>query len=325
MKVEEALKDAMASQVAGVYASPSMGQSVRRRSRRNVVRFRTAGAALLTVAVAGAVPVYLSHAPATGRVAGPGGQAAAGAGDGSADTAAVSGVVVPDVIGTDATSVRTILEDAGFTVEFKEVLTEGQGLRVVTAQEPAAGTEAPAGSVITVTIVESDNPEASPSATPSADPLPQDLGDLGDGRDFGGIHVGYLPDGLEWGKWSGKDGFGKTSYTTTWVEPGLEPGMYSVQMIVYKGDAADRLADRMRGYRGQGAEPVKVGGKTAYLVTLGEAADKITQDGTLTIVWAERPGLAVEVAISPDYAKKIGKDAAGRELKKIAEGVTPAK
>ncbi|MCT9934990.1 PASTA domain-containing protein [Planotetraspora sp. A-T 1434] len=320
MKVEEALKDAMASQVAGVYASPSMGQAVRRRSRRNVVRFRTAGAALLTVAVAGAVPVYLSHAPAAGH-----GQTAAGAGDGSADTAAVSGVVVPDVIGTDATSVRTILEDAGFTVEFKEALTEGQGLRVVTAQEPAAGTEAPAGSVITVTIVESDSPEASPSATPSADPLPQDLGDLGDGRDFGGIHVGYLPDGLEWGKWSGKDGFGKTSYTTTWVEPGLEPGMYSVQMIVYKGDAADRLADRMKGYRGQGAEAIKVGGKTAYLVPLGEAPDKITEGGTLTIVWTERTGLAVEVAISPDYAKKIGKDAAGRELKKIAEGVAPTR
>lgn len=76
MNVEEALRDAMAAQVAGVHASPSLGQAVRRRSRRHVVRFRTAGAAVLTAAVAVGVPVALTArpdtAPAAGSLAGTG-------------------------------------------------------------------------------------------------------------------------------------------------------------------------------------------------------------------------------------------------------------
>ena len=75
--------------------------------------------------------------------------------------------------------------------------------------------------------------------------VPQDLGDLGDGRKFGGIHVGYLPDGLEWGRWSGKNGFGKTSYTTSFVEPGQPEGYYAVQVVVFADEASKQVAQRL--------------------------------------------------------------------------------
>ncbi|WP_405144519.1 peptidylprolyl isomerase [Sphaerisporangium sp. NBC_01403] len=63
MNVEEALKDAMSAHVADVRAPVMMGQAVRRRHRSHVVRFRTAGAAVLTVAVAGAFPAYMALTP----------------------------------------------------------------------------------------------------------------------------------------------------------------------------------------------------------------------------------------------------------------------
>ena len=47
-----------------------------------------------------------------------------------------------------------------------------------------------------------------------------------------------------------------------------------------------------------------------------------SESSTSTIGWTLRKGLAVEVYISPDYAKKV--DAAA-ELKKIAEGIEPVK
>ena len=336
MNVEEALKDAMAAQVAGVHASPSLGQAVRRRSRRHVVRFRTAGAAVLTAAVAVGVPVALTarpgavpaagsaHGSAAGSAAGTGatGPAApAGAETAPGDTVAVPGGVVPDVLGRSAGQVQALLKEAGYTVRVTKVVTEDNPPGTVIAQVPPPGTVAPTGSAVTITIATTAAP--TPAATTGTeDPrLPQDLGDLGDGRAFGGVHVGYLPEGLEWGRWSGKDGFGRRSYTTSWVEPGLEPGMYSVQMVLYRKEAAALFARRMQGYAAQDAKPIEVGGRKAYLVSLSEGADKIMDGGTRTLVWTLASGVGAEVMISPDYAAKLGDAAADKELKKIAAGV----
>ncbi|WP_308250214.1 peptidylprolyl isomerase [Sphaerisporangium fuscum] len=56
MNVEEALKEAMAAHVAGVRATALTGETVRRRHRSHVTRFRVAGAAALTAVVAAAFP-----------------------------------------------------------------------------------------------------------------------------------------------------------------------------------------------------------------------------------------------------------------------------
>lgn len=334
MNVEEALRDAMAAQVAGAHVSPSLGQAVRRRSRRRTVRFRTAGAAVLTAAVAAGVPVALTARPdavpvpaaGTGTGAATGTEPATGPATPDAarsgDTLAVPGGVVPDVVGKKAEEVLALLKDAGYTVRITKVVTDEAPAGTVFAQAPQPGTPAPAGAAVTVSIATVSAPTPSTTADAEQDPqMPQDLGDLGDGRTFGGVHVGYLPDGLEWGKWSGKDGFGTRSYTTSWVEPGLEPGMYSVQMVVYKKDAAAQLTKRMQGYAAQGAEPIVIGGRKAYLVSVSEAADRILEGGTRTLVWTLAPGVGAEVMLSPDYAAKLGDAVADKELKKIAEGV----
>ncbi|MEV7804876.1 PASTA domain-containing protein [Microbispora sp. NPDC088329] len=336
MNVEEALKDAMAAEVAGAHASPSLGQAVRRRNRRHVVRFRTAGAAVLTAAVAVGVPVALTARPDTaltpatgGAATGPAAPAASGtaapvaSGPGSDDTIAVPGNVVPNVVGIRAAEVGALLKAAGYTVRITKVVTDAAPAGTVFAQMPQPGTAAPAGAAVTITIAA--KPAPTPATTSSENPrTPQDLGDLGDGRTLGGVHVGYLPEGLEWGKWSGKDGFGTSSYTTSWVEPGLDPGMYSIQIVVYRKDAAKSLEKRMRGYAAQGAEPVGVGDAKAYLVSLSEGGDQLNDGGTRTIAWTLASGVGVEVMMSPDYEAKLGA-AADRELKKIAAGVVLGK
>ncbi|GLW96342.1 PASTA domain-containing protein [Microtetraspora sp. NBRC 16547] len=316
VNVEDTLKEAMASRVAGVQAPPSMGQRIRRRNRRQVVRFRTAGAALLTAAVAGAIPVYLASTAAP--AAAPVGTPAIGTSEPAGDDRAISGNVVPNVVGVTNEGVREILETAGFVVGWKKVVTEGQQPGTIIAQQPVGGTVAPEGSTVEVTIATAPAPTSAPSAVPAGDNPLQDLGDLGDGRTFGGVHLDYLPDGLEWGKWSGKDGFGKTSFTTTWVEPSLaSTGQYSVQAVVFKGKAA---RDR-RGYA-KGA-PVKIHGKRGYIGSLTEGGDVAasTPETTLTLVWFPRDDFAVEIMLSPAFVQKLGDDAANAEIKKIAEGV----
>ncbi|MCC5581364.1 PASTA domain-containing protein [Microtetraspora sp. AC03309] len=320
MNVEEVLKEAMTSRVAGVQAPPTMGQRIRRRNRSHVVRFRTAGAALLTVAVAGAVPVYLSStsAPVAAPVGAPGGTS-----EPVGDDHALSGNVVPDVVGMTNDTVREVLEAAGFKVAWRKVIHEERAPGTIITQQPAAGTVAPEGSTVEITMATSGGPQpkesGQPTPTPSSEaPMPQDLGDLGDGRTFGGAHFGYLPDGLVWGKWSGKDGFGRTSYTTTWVEPGRTgTGEYSVQAVVYKGKAA---RDRRGFAKG---DPVMIHGKRGFLGPLTEGGDVAgsSPETTLTLVWFDRENLAVEIMFSPTFAEKLGGDAAAAEIQKIAEGV----
>ncbi|MFD1537331.1 PASTA domain-containing protein [Nonomuraea guangzhouensis] len=301
MKVEDALADAMATHVADVQATPSLGRDVRRRHRAHVIRFRTAGAALATALVAVAVPVMLNPAEpaktqhtATTPTTGP-------------DRAVVDSVIVPEVRDMPAAKAIETLKQAGLVVEDPETAT-AKGL--VQTQEPAAGQEVAKGTNVQLTVARASS-------------MPQDLGDLGDGRKFGGIHLGYLPDGLEWGKWSGKNGFGKTSYTTTFKEPGQEEGFYAVQVVVFADEASKEITERLARYPDEGAETLDVSGKRAYLTKVtegGEVAAKGDDVSTSTIGWTLRKGLAVEVYISPDYSKKVD---AQVELKKIAEGIEP--
>ncbi|OUC96146.1 PASTA domain-containing protein [Streptosporangium minutum] len=327
MRLEEELAEAMETRVADVHATPMMGSAIRRRHRTRRIRFRAAGAALATAAVAGAVPVYLSMnaGPA------PASPAAQPAGDARATIARE--VVVPVVTGANIEAATRKLAAAGLR-------SEVAGAEIgpdwtITEQSPAGGEKAPEGSVVTLTAVKTPDPTLTRrpgggDSTPAPDPgggevsMPQDLGDLGDGREFGGLRIGYLPEGLVWGKWSVKDGFGTTSYSTSWREKDLKPGMYSVQAIVYEGDAAAETGRRLKGYRQEGARTVELGDTKGYLVRMGEAG-RVGDDelGTPTIVWRERPGLAVEIMMSPDYYGELGEKKAEAELRKIAESVVP--
>lgn len=299
MKTEEAIADAMAAHVADAHAGPTLGRDVRRRHRARVLRFRTAGAALATALVAVTVPALInsgeppkSQHAATGQ-----------------DRAVMDLVIVPDVVGKPVAEAVETLKQAGLVVEDPETATDTGSVRV---QAPAAGQEVTKGTNVQLTV----GSEASE---------PQDLGDLGDGRTLGGIHVGYLPDGLAWGKWSGKDGFGKTSYTTSFVEPGQPEGYYAVQVVVFADEASKQVAQRLGKFSDKGAKTLDISGKEAYLANVtegGAVATDNSESSTSTIGWTLRKGLAVEVYISPDYAKKV--DAAA-ELKKIAEGIEPVK
>ncbi|MEV0622501.1 PASTA domain-containing protein [Nonomuraea sp. NPDC050404] len=309
MTIEDDLADAMAAHVSGVRAAPDLGGAVRRRHRARVARFRAAGAALVTAAVAVAVPVTLNVAvPATPNVAGPATTPDAAMGDNRAVMR--DDVIVPDMTGKDANEAAKELRDAGLTAV---LLVSGQDGKdgdrpdgPVSRQEPAAGTVVAPGTQVKLVV------------TLTWAPTPQALGDLGDGREFGGIRLTYLPEGLEWGKWSDSNVIGKDkSYTTSYRKPGIERNAFSVQVIVAHGSSADRLYDFE--FK-PAAETVDIGGRPARLSRDGESGPAGVS--TPTIIWKLRDDLAVEVCLSPDYAKEI--DAIG-ELKKIAEGIRATK
>jgi hypothetical protein len=152
--------------------------------------------------------------------------------------------------------------------------------------------------------------------TPSATP---DLGDLGDGRAFGRVKVGYLPDGLQWSHWSLNFG---DQYTTSWNYDGDRNGFYCVQIYVYEGQAVQEVDERVLAYRDEGkGEEVTIGDRTGYLITQGVGEDGMK--GTPTIILNVGEGRRVEVMFSPVYAKEFnGTEGVDRELKKIAEGLT---
>ncbi|WP_214325448.1 PASTA domain-containing protein [Nonomuraea sediminis] len=295
MSVEEALKDAMRAHVADVQAAPTLGGAIRRRHRTHVLRFRTAGAALVTAAVAVAVPVALTSSD-------PGNKVATGS-----DRAVIATVKVPDVTGMTLEEATSTLKQAVVLVKLTTGKPDEHSQDLVTGQDPAAGAEVAPGTQVTLTV-----------KAPTDDNKPQDLGDLGDGRTFGGIHLDYVPDGLAWGKWSGKDGFGVHSYTTSFDLPDNPDGYYGVQVVVYQGEAAKLIRGRVGKLKG--AEKVDVNGRPGYLAMFGEASEVVSDGGTRTIGWMLRDDLAVEAMISPDYAKKVDADA---ELKKVAEGIKP--
>ncbi|MEV5895851.1 PASTA domain-containing protein [Nonomuraea fuscirosea] len=296
MTIEDDLADAMRAHVAGVRAAPGLGSAVRGQHRAHVLRLRAAGAALVTVAVAVAVavPVALNH------VALGGGDAAAGQ-----DRVVVrDDVTVPDVTGKSAAQAARILREAGLRAEFSgvEILNN-----LVLTQRPPAGGRAAPGDHVRLTLAPRDRP-------------PQDLGDLGDGREFGGIRLGYLPEGLVWGNWSAKDRFGKHSYTTGFQRPDADYGTFAVQVFVFTGEAARQAVAK---FPGQEAERVDVGGRRAWLATVadgGEVVPRGTERGLLTIGWEVRDGLVVQVCLETGYSEEIDGEA---ELRRIAEGVRP--
>ncbi len=295
MTIEDDLADAMRAHVAGVRAAPGLGSAVRGRHRARVLRLRAAGAALITAAVAVAVPVTLDHLPLGG------GDAAA-----RQDRVMVrDDVTVPDVTGKSAAQAARILREAGLRAEFSgsEILND-----LVLTQRPPAGERAAPGDHVRLTLAPRDRP-------------PQDLGDLGDGREFGGIRLGYLPEGLVWGKWSAKDRFGKHSYTTSFQRPDADHGTFAVQVFVFTGEAARQAVEK---FPGQGeAERVDVGGRRAWLATVadgGEVVPRGTERGLLTIGWEVRDDLVVQVCIEAGYSEEIDGEA---ELRRIAEGVRP--
>ncbi|MEV4888474.1 PASTA domain-containing protein [Nonomuraea sp. NPDC055795] len=295
MNVEEELREAMTRHVADVHAPPTLGRSVRRARRRHTIRFRTAGAALVTAAVAVTVPAILtSNEPQPVR------------GNETASAVVTNKVTVPDVNGLKLDQAVKTLRAAGLQVD-----DIGEIPQFVNGQKPAAGEEVEPGTRVTLT-----------SAL-------QDLGDLGDGREFGGIRVGYVPEGLSWGNWSGKNGFGETSYTTSFDEPNKD-GAYSIQIIVYEGKAASSVDKRLAEFPGEGAETVEIKGKKGYLVALAEDIRVVKKEDqadpnmvTHTIGWRLRDGLAVEVMMSPFRAMKLDRDQIKDEMLKVAEGIHP--
>lgn len=221
-------------------------------------------------------------------------------------TAALLGCSAGTVKSQAARGLARMLRDAGLVTAVRgRDVSDG----LVLGQSPPAGTVVGWGSQVTITLARRyENP--------------QDLGDLGDGRAFGGIRLGYLPEGLVWGKWSAKDRFGVHSYTTTFAKPDADYGVMSIQVFVFEGKAAREAAAK---FPEKGAESVDVGGRQAWLASVldsGEVVPHGTVGGLLTIGWELRDGLAVEVCMSPDYAKEV--DGAA-ELKKIAEQVRATK
>ncbi|NUW38037.1 PASTA domain-containing protein [Nonomuraea sp. SMC257] len=297
MNVEDLLAEAMERQVSHVQAPPTLGRTVRSRHRAHVIRFRVAGAALVTAAVAVAVPVALG----TGRTAP---APAASSPTSGQDTAVVDSVTMPDVTGMKTADAVAAVRAAGLGLEGPE--PSGTADEIVVTQKPAAGTELARNSLVVL--------RSMPRAKD-----PQDLGDLGDGRTFGGIHIGYLPEGLAWDRWSGKNGFGRKSYATSFSPGGDGTKGYGVEVVVYEGEAVRHVRSRM------GTVPsVEIGERRGYLGNLtdgGEVIEEPREDTTATIGFLLRDDLAVEVYISPMYVKKVDAPA---ELKKIAEGIEAA-
>ncbi|GAA3130599.1 hypothetical protein [Streptosporangium carneum] len=213
-----------------------------------------------------------------------------------AAAATVAAAVVPAylVLGQDSTAVR-----GGET--------GGMVATSVTSQ-PDAASAAPEPPAI------DDTPEPDPTATP-------DLGDLGDGRAFGHVRVGYLPEGLQWSHWSLDFG---DRYTTSWNYDGDKNGFYCVQIYVYEGQAVQEVEERLRMHREvREGEEVTLGGRAGYLIRQGVGEDG--GDGTPTVFVDMGGQRWAEVMFSPVYAKEFDDaDAIARELRKVAEGLTAA-
>ncbi|MFC7590841.1 hypothetical protein ACFQYP_49545 [Nonomuraea antimicrobica] len=89
--------------------------------------------------------------------------------------------------------------------------------------------------------------------TPSMPSEPPSFGDLGDGREFGRVKVGYLPEGLQWSNWSVNYG---DRYTTSWNFDGDKNGFYCVQIYVHEGDAVLEVDNSVQVYRDEGRAKV---------------------------------------------------------------------
>ncbi|MEW1846236.1 hypothetical protein AB0392_50480 [Nonomuraea angiospora] len=195
----------------------------------------------------------------------------------------------------------------------------------VAAAVPLYLTAAP-GAVQTSVVTETPDPSASetlgPPAiddTPAPRSEPPSLGDLGDGKAFKHIRVGYLPDGLRWSQRSYDFG---DSYTTSWNFDGDKNGFYCVQIYVYEGETVQEIDDSVQAYRDEGeGEEVNVGDRTGYLAVEGVGEDGMKGTPTLFLNMGEKR--RARISFSPVYVKKFpNAKAVNRELIKIAEGLT---
>ncbi|GGO73946.1 hypothetical protein [Nonomuraea cavernae] len=178
-----------------------------------------------------------------------------------------------------------------------------------------AGSVATAGDQATVSVT----PEPPIDDTPPLRSDPPNLGDLGDGKEFGHVKVGYLPERLRWSNWSVNFG---DSYSTSYNYTGDKQDFYCVQIFMHEEATVQETGDRIQEYRdeGDGAE-VTIGDRTGYLVVQNVGEDGGKGTPTLFLRMSDRQW--AEISFSPIYAKEFAGDGAvNAELKKIAEGLT---
>lgn len=181
----------------------------------------------------------------------------------------------------------------------------------------SVGSVATTGEHVTVTAA----PEPPPiDDTPPLPSAPPDLGDLGDGREFGHVRVGYLPERLRWSRWSVN--FGDRYSTSYDYKGGGKHGFYCVQIFIHEEAAVQEVMDRIQTYRDEDdGEEVTVGDRTGYLVVQDVGEDGMK--GTPTLFLRMGDTRWAEIAFSPVYAEEFsGAEAVNAELKKIAEGLT---
>ncbi|NUW32963.1 hypothetical protein HTZ77_16190 [Nonomuraea sp. SMC257] len=191
------------------------------------------------------------------------------------------------------------------------------GALAVAAATPLYLTAAPAAGPAPV-VAETPAPPAIDD-TPAPRSAPPDLGDLGDGKAFGHVKVGYLPPRLQWGHRSWDYG---DVYSTSWNYDGDEHGPYCVHIMVFEDQAVQKLDDEVQGYRAEGeGEEVTVGGRTGYTVVANVGEDGGKGTPTLFLTMGERR--RARIMLSPLYADDLGgAEAVDRELRRIAEGLT---
>ncbi|WP_327588312.1 hypothetical protein OHA25_15775 [Nonomuraea sp. NBC_00507] len=155
--------------------------------------------------------------------------------------------------------------------------------------------------------------------TPPVRSEPPDLGNLGDGKEFGHVKVGYLPERLQWSQWSVDFG---DRYSTAYNYEGDDTGSYRVQIYMYEEAAVQEVDDRIQGYREEGeGEEVAIGDRSGYLVVQDVGEDGMKGTPTLFLRMGDRQW--AEIMVSPMYVKEFsGIEAVTAELKKIAEGLT---
>ncbi|GAA1698488.1 hypothetical protein GCM10009733_111370 [Nonomuraea maheshkhaliensis] len=155
--------------------------------------------------------------------------------------------------------------------------------------------------------------------TPPEPSDPPSLGDLGDGREFGRVKVGYLPGGLEW---SGRSVDLGDTYLVSYVHPGDEKGSYQVEIMVHEGAAVHEAEGRIAAHRDEAdGEEVTVGGRSGYLVVQHVGEDGMKGSPTLFLRTAD--GQLAEIVFSPVYAAEYdGTEAVDAELLRIGQGLT---
>ncbi|SEH00546.1 hypothetical protein SAMN05444920_116282 [Nonomuraea solani] len=220
----------------------------------------------------------------------------------------------PDLVERVVRSSRTRRKRARFAALAASVAVVATPIAFV-----AAGTVATTGQE-PPTVTMTPEPPAIDDVPPARSDS-RDLGDLGDGRAFGQVRVGYLPKGLRWSRWSLDLG---DRYTTSYNAPGDEEGHYRVQIYMYEDQAVQEVSDRLLGLRDEGeGEEVAIGDRTGFLAVQNVGEDGMK--GTPTLFLKMSDTRWAEIMFSPVYAKEFsGAAAVTAELKKIAEGLTPA-